>query len=412
MGLRSEAPSKRNAHERAAGMMLAHWAAWTGAGFVSLVFVVLVYWGFVLHRNLKDEPQIVDSSDVAPETQLPLVSVVMPAKDEEEYIQRSVSSILASHYPRLELIVVNDRSRDRTADILADLSRQDTRLSLATIDHLPEGWTGKTHALFQGARRAKGDLLLFTDADTVVAPDVMIRSVQSLQKGGWGMMSLLPGFISRGFSENIVHPHLILGLGSVYQLRDVNDGGNDAGLASGSFILVRRSVYNAVGTWERFRSEITEDVALSKAVKRKGYRLAVCRGGSLVKTRGFRDVGDLCRFWKRTFYGGFEKSALKILRVTANYLVLSLLLVCLILSATVAAMGMATAPIWVTLVVSSAATMMLIGMFAAFTQKELGSWTFGLTAPVGILVSAWVALNALGVALSGRGIQWRGSSYK
>lgn len=403
---------KRSAYDEAAGMMLLDWAAWAGAGFVSLVFAAVVYWGFVLYRNLKEEPSIEDRVDASAGDRLPLISVVMPAKDEEEYIERSVSSILASEYPRLEVIVVNDRSRDRTAEILARLSDTDDRLSVVTIDRLPDGWTGKTHALFEGSRRASGELLLFTDADTVVTPDALPRTVRSLEESGCGMISLWPGFISRGFSENVVHPHLLLGLGSVYRPKDVNDGANDAGLASGSFILVRRSVYEAVGTWERFRSEITEDVALSKAVKRSGERLAVCRGGSMVKTRGFANLRELRRFWTRTFYGGFERSALTILRVTSNYLVLSGLIVCLIISLTITAAGMATQPVWVMLVVSAAAMIALTGIFAAFTQRELGSWKLGLTAPVGIVVSAWVALHALAVALSGRGIRWRGSSYK
>jgi len=393
-------------------MMLAHWAAWAGAGFASFVLVALVYWGFLLRRNLKDEPRIAAPPDSESNDELPLVSVVVPAKDEEDYVERSLTSILASRYPRFEVIAVNDRSKDLTAEKLARLSAWDTRLSLVTIEHLPVGWTGKTHALFQGAQRASGELLLFTDADTVMASDVLARAVMSLKEGSLGMLSLLPGFLNHGFCETVVNPHLALGLGSIYQLKDVNDGARDVGLASGSFILVRRDLYEAVGTWERFRSEITEDVALSKAVKRIGERLAVVRAGDLVKTRGFKNLGELCGFWKRTFYGAFDRSVLKILRVTANYLVLSLLFVSLVVSAALVLVGMATPPVWVMLGASAAAMAVLMAMFAVYTWKELGSWTLGVTAPVGVVVSAWVALSALVVALSGRGISWRGSSYK
>ncbi|MCA1960405.1 MAG: glycosyltransferase [Desulfomonile sp.] len=389
-----------------------HMVAWAGAGFASFVLVALIYWGFLLRWNLKNEPQMAACPDNVSGDALPMVSVVVPAKDEQDYIEQSVVSILTSRYPNFELIVVNDRSRDRTAEKLERLSAEDSRLSVMTVEHLPDGWTGKTHALFQGARRASGELLLFTDADTVMTPDVLTRAVATLKENRLGMLSLLPGFLSHGFCETIVNPHLELGLGSVYQLKDVNDGARDVGLASGSFILVRRDLYEAVGTWERFRSEITEDVALSKAVKRRGDRLAVMRAGSLVKTRGFKDVGELCDFWKRIFYGAFDRSIFKILRVTANYLILSLLLLALIVSAAIALAGMATAPVWVMLGGSAAAIAALMAMFAVFTWKELGSWVVGLTAPVGIIVSTWVALNTLAFALGGRSIHWRGSSYK
>jgi len=137
------------------------------------------------------------------------------------------------------------------------------------------------------------------------------------------MLSLAPGFVVRGFIEDVIHPYLAMGLLFFYPLKDVNDIDKPAALASGCYIMITKQAYEAVGTWAAFRHEITEDIAMSKAVKAHGLKLATLRGDDLVQTKPFESLSEVFHFWKRSYYGGLGRNSWKTLRLT---LLFSLLL--------------------------------------------------------------------------------------
>ncbi|MDQ7781848.1 MAG: glycosyltransferase family 2 protein [Desulfomonilaceae bacterium] len=388
------------------------WIVWTGVVFSLLVLAALIHLNFMLIRTLRNEKRLEDFAAPALPDLPPLVSIVVPAKDEAATVEGTVRSILESEYDRMELILVNDRSRDDTAVTMESLARDDPRVSVVTVHELPEGWTGKTHALYRGARQASGDLLLFTDADTVLHRETIAKAVRFFSGNDADMLSLLPQFTERRFSENAVYPHLALGFSSMYPLTQVNDPRDKAALASGCFIMIRRQAYEGVGTWERFREEITEDVALAKAVKASGFRLSVMRGGDLVRTKPFDGLADVCLFWKRTFYGGLERSIPKILRLTANYVVLTILFGFLGLSTVLMISGDTDGASIALFVLSTLGTAGVVVPYGYIVRQEQGGWWYGLTAPLGMAISAWVAWSALLAVVSGRGIHWRGSVYK
>ncbi len=392
--------------------MMSDWAAWIGVVFVLAVQLELIRMSLLLLRNLRGEPKIGLAEAMALPSPQPFLSIVIPAKDEEACIRDCVKSILASDYRNLELIVVNDRSTDRTAEILEELAREDRRLSVVTVSELTEGWTGKTHAITWGAERARGDILLFSDADTRFEPTTFSRALGFFYSNKLVMLSLLPRFLERGFWEKAVHPHLELGFSSFYPLNRVNDPSDEAALASGSFILITREGYEAVGTWARFRNEITEDVALSKALKAQGLKLCVVRGSDLVRTRGFGDFASLARFWRRTFYGGLEKDLRKLVRLNMNYFGLTILALLWIASAIYSAAGSVTLPVKLLLTFSTIGMICTIGSYCVYVHAKFGSWIIGLTAPLGIMLSGWVALTTLLTVFSNTGIPWRGSVYR
>jgi chlorobactene glucosyltransferase len=386
------------------------WAVWVALVFVTVILIELMRMNLLLIRNLGKHQEIERALGPFSEL-LPSVSIVIPAKDEQDHIEESVRSVMASDYTRFRLILVDDRSRDATRAIMERLAQGSSRISLVSVDHLPAGWTGKTHALSRGAEEATGDLILFSDADTILHPTAVSSAVGHLLHHGLDMLSLLPQFQERKFIENAIYPHLGLGLSSIYPLNDVNDPAKPEALASGCFILIRRQVYNEVGTWKRFRNEITEDIALSKAVKAHGFKLHVVRTTNLVRTKPFGRLSDVCRFWKRTLYGGLEKSAPKILRLTANYVVLTVLFAVHAASVALLLTDHYSIPIAVLTAISTAAVVLVIVPYGLVVREEGGSWLYGLTAPIGMLVSAWVAATALFAVLTGRGIRWRGSAY-
>ncbi len=266
--------------------------------------------------------------------------------------------------------------------------------------------------MFQASRQASGEVFLFTDADAVMKPKTLSRALNYFVTNELDMLSLLPGFTRRGFIEDAVYTHMALGIAYFYPLSEVNDPRKPAGLASGCFIMMNAKMYGEIGTWERFRTELTEDVALSKAVKARGGKLCVLRAGDMICTRPFERMSDVCRFWKRTFYGGLEKSVPKLLRLTTNYLVLSLLSALFLGSGAVWLNGGATLPVTVLFVLSALAVTAMIVPLIIFIRQERGHWPYGLTVPVGTLIGAWVALTTAVTIIADEGIRWRGSLYK
>lgn len=224
---------------------------------------------------------------------LPLVSIVVPARDEEREIERAVASLLAQDYASFEVIVVDDRSEDRTGEILRRLAAGDARLKVLDGAEPPAGWLGKPHALFQGQRAARGELLLFVDADILYAPDALRRAVAFLESRGADFLALMPRAEAKGFWENVLLPNLECAiyfapwfLVTARRPRWLAPGG-------GAGNLVRRRAYDAVGGHAALRASVVDDVRLATEVKRAGFPTELVIADDLVSVRiyrGFREV--------------------------------------------------------------------------------------------------------------------------
>lgn len=391
---------------------MSNWVAWTGTLLGLLVLAELIRLGALFFSGLRSEAKVARALRECSALSMPFVSIIVPAKDEAPHIGETVRSILSSDYANFELILVNDRSSDKTATIIDSLASEDSRIRALTIESLPEGWTGKTHALYRAAEQAKGSVLVFTDADSVWSADALSRSISILLCSGLDMLSLFPRFVSRGFCENVVYPHLALGLSYFYPLPDVNDPSKSAALACGFFIVISRQAYVEAGTWKRFRSEVTEDVALSRTVKANGGRLMVMRDGPLVCTRSFDGLAEICRFWKRTLYGALEKNVPRIAHLLANYVVLFVLSLFFVSAVVTVALGERAGIELAALAVTGLGTVAVTVPLAVLLRQEGSSWAWALAAPVGLAISVWIALVALVAVVSDTGIEWRGSRYR
>ncbi|MEW6347464.1 MAG: glycosyltransferase family 2 protein [Thermodesulfobacteriota bacterium] len=392
--------------------MISVWAPWVGAALLGGIVVELCRANALLAKNISREPSLDGSEPCCAVQSRPLVSIVVPAKDEECHVESCLRSILASDYTNIEVIVVDDRSTDRTAEILAAIADEDSRVKVVRVKELPADWTGKTHALYRGADDARGDVLLFSDADTLFHPQLLSRALTCFSGRELGVLGLLPGFVERGFVEKAVYPHLELGISYFYPLSDINDPEKRAALASGSFLMMRKCTYRELGTWMAFRGKLTEDVAFSRAAKASGYRLHVVRAGDMLQTRRFRDVFEMCAFWKRTYCGAFDRNVALTARLTANSVVLSILPALAIWTGYLILTGTATAAINVLFALSICAVLAVVVPFTIFIRTEGVHWAYGLTAPLGLAVASWVALSTFFTTLLNKGIRWRGSLYK
>jgi chlorobactene glucosyltransferase len=239
----------------------------------------------------------------------PLVSVLVPARNEAANIEACVRSLLAQDYPRWELLVLDDQSEDATGAILARLAAADGRLRVLAGGPLLPGWLGKANACRQLAAAARGDWLLFTDADTVHQAPALGRALTLALASDVGLLSLFPRQITGTLAERLVVPlmHLaVYGLLPLPAMRRLRSPAFAA--ANGQYLLFRRAAYDAAGGHAAVRALVLEDVALARAVKQAGHRIELADGGDLVRTRMYRGAADLWAGFSKNFFAFFNDS--------------------------------------------------------------------------------------------------------
>ena len=258
----------------------------------------------------------------------PTVSAIVPARNEEATIAACIES-LAQQPEITEILVVNDHSTDRTAEIVRGLTRYHPQLRLIDSAPLPPGWVGKNHAVWQAAQRAIGDWLLFTDADVLheknsTARALEIARVQPAESGGTvtpdyapeaasapQLISFSPEQITQTWYEKSLIPVVYCRLAKKFDFDKVNDPGDSAAAANGQFLLISRAAYDAVGGHAAIASEILEDVALAKRVKAAGYRICFGPGQGIVSVRMYRTFSAMWEGWTKNLYqlmGGDQRS--------------------------------------------------------------------------------------------------------
>ena len=247
-------------------------------------------------------------SDVPPAGGI-FVSIIVPARNEAGTIETLVRSLLASDYRPFELLVVDDRSTDETAAIIGRLAASDPRVRVVPGMPLPGGWYGKPWACEQGFRAAQGELLLFTDADTRHAPELLGRAVAALGREHADLVTVAPRQLCLGFWERVIMPHIWLLLGLRYHPERVNRAHRPRDvIANGQFILTTRAAYEAVGGHGAVRHEVAEDLALAQAYLRHGRRIHFAFAERLMETRMYRSLPQLIEGWSKNVYLGGRRS--------------------------------------------------------------------------------------------------------
>ncbi len=233
-------------------------------------------------------------------TNRPSVSVIIPARNEEACLGTCLESLVAQRGGAFEIIVVDDHSTDRTLEIAESFARVDPdRVRVIGAGPLPEGWTGKNNAVVTGARAARGEWLLFTDADTVHLPGSLARAMQESREHDAEMLSYSPEQIAVTFWEMATLPVVFAELAREYPPSKVSDPKSPAAAANGQYILIKRSAYDAVGGHGAVAGEILEDVALARAVKASGRKIRFRYAADAVRTRMYRNFRQLCEGWTK-----------------------------------------------------------------------------------------------------------------
>lgn len=362
----------------------------------------------------------------------PSVSVVVPARNEASNIVDCVRSIASSTYPDFEIVVVDDRSDDDTGALARSVPTGNAR-RIVVLDGqaLPDDWLGKPWACHQGSEEARGDVLLFTDADTVHAPDLIERAVLGRRQEGADLFTVVGRQIMESFWEKVVQPHvffLMLLRFPDFERVARNDNWRDA-IANGQFLLFPRASYDAIGGHTSVRDEVVEDLALAQVVKRAGLRLRIRSAEESLATRMYQSLGQLVEGWSKnmlmgglqsvprqlrlilppvSFVGGIALwlAAPAILAVAAASLVLPPS--GLPLTSAVPLLGAVTLP---------APVVAWAGLVYAFTVAMWLHWYGRMRAPrgyaflypLGAAVFAFIFLRSW---TRGRNVQWKGRSYR
>ncbi len=225
----------------------------------------------------------------------PEVSVIVPARNEEACLGACLESLTGQQGVSFEIIVVDDGSTDRTSEIAHSFPD----VKLIEAGPLPDGWSGKSNAVYTGAQQARGQWLLFTDADTIHLPGSLARSLDEAKRHGAEMLSYSPAQELHGFAERAVMPVIFAELAAKYKPREVSDPNSSAAAANGQYLLITREAYDAVGGHAAIATCLLEDVELARAVKRSGRRIRFRFGGDAVRTRMYRSFTQLVEGWTK-----------------------------------------------------------------------------------------------------------------
>jgi chlorobactene glucosyltransferase len=350
-------------------------------------------------------------SDVPPENP-PLVSVIVPARNEVHNIARCVTSILATTYPNLELIVVDDSSTDGTAQIARDAAMRDPRARFIPSPPLPEGWFGKQWACATGAKVARGSVLQFTDADTEHGAGLVTRSINAMRSDRAQMLSIAGRQELGGFWERVMQPQIFNvlvmrygGTETVTQATNVRDK-----IANGQCIFVTHDSYNAIGGHASVRTSVAEDMMLAQKFFAARKRVVLMLGWNQLSTRMYGSLREIVRGWrKNVFAGGLD--AVPFGKVGQTLFPLFLLvppvmellpLVALVL----AAAGIATSGAMLLWAAISTAVMLAWWILVYVTIRE--NPLYALAYPLGALVLLYIFLTAV---IRGRRVTWKGRTY-
>jgi chlorobactene glucosyltransferase len=392
--------------------------------FIGGIFIV--YW---LHN--KYHLDIVVKPTPTP-TDAPLISVCVPARNEERNIRACVESILAQDYPNFEVIVLDDRSTDGTSEILQKL-RMESDGARAPLSHfkehiplrnpslqiingsdLPPGWAGKPHALFQASASARGEWLCFVDADTFLSPNTLSACYSKAMETKADMFTIMTFQILGSFWEKAVMPIVMTALSVGFSPRKVNDPNTKDAIANGQFILLKRSVYDAIGGHESVKDQIVEDKAIAERVKWNGYRLIVANGNSMARTRMYTSLPEMWEGWTKNIYLGLsDRRSLLLLGAFGAFVAL------------VAALVL---PIWpllgafwysrgggllaLSVIVESLILWGIVIYARARVSAGMGiSPWYAFTLPLGAALFAAMMFTSTWKVLSGQGVTWKGRMY-
>lgn len=330
----------------------------------------------------------------------PHVSIVVAARDEAAAVEGAIRSLLDQDYPSFDLTVVDDRSTDGTGAILDRLADEDERLRVLHHAELPPGWLGKNYALHEGARAAQGEIILFADADVLMAPTALARAVAMLQRQGLDHLAVVPELTVGGYWARAFVGFFWLCLVFYARPWRARHRRSRAHLGIGAFTLVRAAAYREVGGHARLRMRPDDDLALARVLKRAGFRQDVALGQELITVAWYPDLRATIRGLEKNAFAAVNYSLVPVLASVAGLLVV-------FVWPWVAIVG-TTGP---TRVLNLAAVAAMVLAWMACRPATGAGLRFAAAMPAVALLFAYTVLRSAVLTLRQGGIRWRGTLY-
>jgi chlorobactene glucosyltransferase len=365
---------------------------------IILIFLVLLFLNFI--QNIK-RIGFHESKRVEKET--PLISVLIPARNEEETIDKCVTSLLQSDYPHLEIIVLDDNSRDRTYEIVRILAQNHENLLIIKGQKLPPGWNGKNWACHQLAYTAKGDWFLFTDADTCHSPNSISAAILAAEKSQSHFVTVIPGLIMKSWAERLILPVIHFAFFVLLPYKLINFSKNSrVAIGIGPFLFIQRKRYFSCGGFEAIKTEILDDMALAKRVKQDKGKLAVIDGTDILQVRFYTCFKEI--------WSGLSKNSFQAIGSSPHFL-FGISVACyflfvypyLYLATAIYYSQSMTIPFLQVLLVS----LIRIGLSSRFKTSII----YSMLHPFMILLTLLILFNSFRLSLFGKKIEWKERLY-
>jgi len=342
--------------------------------------------------------------------QFPKVSIILPARNEEKFIGKCLESFVQQDYTNYEIISVDDSSNDDTWKIIEKYAKSSKKVVPVKANSKPEGWMGKNWACIEGFKRASGDLLLFTDADTVYSKKVLSLAVAHLLSEKLDVLTVIPRLLCLDNITKITLPMLSTFLHSRYSALNVNNPKKGIGYFFGSFFIIKKEVYEKIGTHEKVKHEIIEDGALGKITKESGFRLKMVRGEHLLDAVYSRSSQEMWNGLERLMVPLYHQN--KSYAVGVFFAVLFILFIpipFLIYSIIFLENSVSFIPLLVSAILST-----ITIFIAAFMETKMGlnlKSVYALFAPIGGLIVTCGFLSGILQANKSSAVSWRGRKY-
>jgi glycosyltransferase involved in cell wall biosynthesis len=356
-------------------------------------------------------PYLIPKGDQLPEQ--PLISVLIPARDEAARIGPCLNGLAQQQYHAFEVIVVDDHSIDGTADVALRYADSVPRLDIVASAPLPEGWVGKCWACWQAAGQARGEWLLFLDADVAPQPQLLNTLIHRTQTSGADFITLMPLLQMGSLAECTLLPTFHSILYALYPLAVVSDPNSPLSFANGQCIFIHRTVYEATGGHSAVRASVLEDTDFGQRVKSMGYRLEAARAPELLNVRMYTDWTSVVEGLGKNAVAGYRSGGARSAWVGLRQALLAFAPLSLLI---IGALVWGASPSVYAIVLMLHGAVLALVIFATtawIIRKRYRIFPFwALLYPLGLAIYFGLATTALVRLRTRRGVRWKGRVIK
>ena len=378
---------------------------------IAILIVICATWVFLI-KSMMDSFKLTPYLDKFENKSKsnPKVSIILPARNEENFIGNCLDSLIKQDYQNYEIIVIDDSSDDSTWKIISEYAKMNSNIVPVSAKPKPDGWVGKNWACMEGYHKAAGELLLFTDADTNHSKNVISLAVAHLNSFDLDALSAIPKMLTLDFWTSVTLPMISTFLHTRFSALNVNNPSKKTGYFFGSFFIMKKETYEKVGMHEGVKNEIIEDGALGKKVKESGYKMKMVRGEHLIEAVWARDKGTLWDALKRLMIPLYLQSGK--IAIGIFFAVLFLLFIpfpILLTSVAIPTESISTKILCITAAIAS-----ILIYIGAIIEVKIGiglKLGYAVFAPLGSIVVVLGFLSGLLQAKRSSSISWRGRKY-